>query len=136
MKDTLGNTVTDQGNFKIAVVKIGLNFGADEPTEATGSALLATDVAGVPAVAQANWNNLSTLTNPADAKGVSLPAAVLSDTGAATSVTVEWDSNNTWASTGKGENKFPDGPDHTSQGYLDTAATGRQDHGPRCANGR
>ena len=64
VKDTLGNTATDQGNFKTTLVKIGLNFGADEPTEAdpAGSALAAADVAGVPAVAQANWNNLSTLT--------------------------------------------------------------------------
>src|SRR6185503_20418297 len=55
--------------------------------------------------------------------GNSVPVPVLSDTGAGTSVTVVWDSNNTWASTGKGEenNQFPDGPDHTLMtGYLDT----------------
>jgi hypothetical protein len=119
VKDTLGNTVTDQGNFKTTIVKIGINFGADEPTEAdpAGSALLATDVAGVPAVAQANWNNLSGLGDGTTS------SPVLSDTGAGTSVTVIWDSANTWASTGKGEenNQFPDGPDHTLMtGYLDT----------------
>jgi hypothetical protein len=116
VSDTLGNTVKDQGSFKVSLVKIGLNFGADEPIELDppGSALAATDVAGVPAVAQDHWNNLNTF------QGTSVP--VLSDTGAGTSVTVTWDSANTWASTGKGEenNQFS-GPNKTLMtGYLDT----------------
>jgi hypothetical protein len=87
--------------------------------------LLPDDIAGVPAVAQSHWNNLSTVANPTDPDGNSVPVPVLSDTGAGTSVTVSWACNNTWASTGKGEenNKFPDGPDHRLMtGYLDTEA--------------
>ncbi|MBL9126987.1 MAG: hypothetical protein JNL97_05040 [Verrucomicrobiales bacterium] len=115
-KDTLGNTVTDSGSFKIAVVKIGLNFGIDQHVD---TPLLAEEVAGVPAVAQANWNNL------ADATPVSGgPVLLRSDTGANTSVTAFWESANTWASTGLGEeNNAFTGPDRTLMtGYLDTGA--------------
>ncbi|MEO8429080.1 MAG: sugar-binding protein, partial [Verrucomicrobiota bacterium] len=129
VKDSIGNTVTDQGSFKVNPMKIGLNFASDEPTEADppGSALLPDDVAGVPAVAQANWNNLSGTSTPTDPNDdtIAIPFAAKSDGGATTSVTVVWDSNNTWASAGKGEenNAFPAGPDHTLMtGYLDTDA--------------
>jgi hypothetical protein len=127
VKDSLGNTVVDQGTFKVNPLKIGLNFGADEPTEAdpAGSALLADDVAGVPSVAQSNWNNLSGQGTPTDANGDLAPVVVKSDSGAVTSARVAWDSNNTWASTGKGEenNQFT-GPDLALMtGYLDTDAS-------------
>jgi len=113
-KDTLGNTVTDSGSFKIAVVKVGLNFGIEQHVD---SPLAAADVAGVPAVAQANWNNLA---DPTPSTGA--PVAVISDTGATTPVRVFWESANTWASTGLGEeNNGFTGPDGILMtGYLDT----------------
>jgi hypothetical protein len=99
---------------------IGLNFGADEYPDSVGAGTLqATDVAGVPGVEQANWNNLETLTDTvanltADNKGVA----------ATTTATVSWNCANTWASTGRGEdnNGFLTGSaDHKLMiGYLDT----------------
>jgi hypothetical protein len=125
VSDKLGTTVKDQGTFKINPLKIGVSFASDEPVSADppGSGLVATDVAGVPSVAQGNWNNLRTLATPQDADGNNVPAALLSDSGAATSVTVVWDSANTWSSTGNGEenNGFAEGPDKVLMtGYLDT----------------
>lgn len=126
VKDGLGNTVTDQGTFKTTLIKVGLNFGTEQPdiADPPGSALLADDVAGVPAVAQSHWNNLSGPSSATDADGNPTPTAVLTDTGAGTSVTVTWASNNTWASTGEGEeNNGFTGPDKTLMtGYLDTDA--------------
>lgn len=97
---------------------IGLNFGADEPNAAGTGALNADEIAGVPAVAQGNWNNLS---------GVSgLQAGLVADDqGSAvdTATTVDWTASGTWSSTGRGEenNGFPDGPDRDLMtGYLDT----------------
>ena len=129
VKDTLGNKVTDAGNFKIGSFKIGINFGvpgADDQPNDLPSALAGTDVAGVPEVAQGYWNNITgaNLTNT-DPDGNLVPVVLLSDQGANayTTVTVAWESNNTWASTGVGEenNQFPEGPDKVLMtGYLDT----------------
>ncbi|MHC1765301.1 MAG: LamG-like jellyroll fold domain-containing protein [Verrucomicrobiia bacterium] len=99
---------------------IGLNFGADEYPNSVGAGTLApAEVAGVPGVAQAHWNNLELLNGSgsglvADNKGAE----------ASTSATVEWDSAGTWSSTGRGEenNAFPsDSPNYKLMvGYLDT----------------
>jgi hypothetical protein len=125
VKDKAGNSASDQGTFKITALKIGMNFGTDLPTDTDppGSGLLAADVAGVPAVAQANWNNLAGL------GGDGATVALRSDTGASTLVTVAWDSNNTWASTGAGEeNNGFTGADRTLMtGYLDND-TGTTSH--------
>jgi hypothetical protein len=94
---------------------IGLNFAADEVTP-TGSALAPGDVAG--AVPQANWNNL-TLADGADV------GSLEQNTGAASTATVTWSSNNTWASLRAGEmnNNFT-GPDRNlTTGYLDSGNT-------------
>jgi subtilisin-like proprotein convertase family protein len=98
---------------------IGLNFGADEANGDKQGTLAATAVAGVPAVAQPNWNNLSGIsgTNTSiigDVAGVAQP----------TSVTVSWTCPNTWSTLGRGEtnNAFV-GPDRTLMlGYLDTGS--------------
>jgi len=97
--------------------RAGLNFGADEPSSANTGTLAATDFAGAPAVAQANWNNLSLLagTNSAivvDANGAAKP----------TTMTVSWTSANTWSSTGRGEenNQFTGADKNLMLGYLDT----------------
>ncbi|MDA1274666.1 MAG: Ig-like domain-containing protein [Verrucomicrobia bacterium] len=100
------------------VYSIGLNFGADEPNGAGTATLSATDKAGAPGVAQSNWNNLTTLSG-------SETGTIVANAGgssAATSVQVDWTSNNTWSSTGRGEenNQFT-GPDLALMtGYLDT----------------
>lgn len=94
--------------------KIGLNFGTDQPA----SSLAASDVAGVEEVAQANWNNLA---GPSGSTN-SVVAHVDGTTAQNTSVTVTWASNNTWASTGIGEeNNLFTGPNKTLMtAYLDT----------------
>jgi len=97
---------------------IGLNFGADEASGSNSGTLAAKDVAGVPSVAQANWNNLRLATGSgtviADAYGV--PQA--------TAMTGVWSSANTWSSTGRGEeNNALAGADKVLMtGYLDTGA--------------
>ena len=69
---------------------------------------------------QANWNNLN------GANGTN--NTIVADSGGApvpTTVSVVWDSNGTWASTGVGEenNKFPAGANRILMtGYLDTGA--------------
>ncbi len=98
---------------------IGLNFGADEPNATGGGNLAATDVAGVGAAAQRNWNNLT------GASGFNLETVVADNSGAAApdaAITVEWTSNGSWASTGRGEeNNAFTGPDRAMMtGYLDT----------------
>ena len=76
-------------------------------------------MAGVPSVAQANWNNLETLTGTAS-------ALVADNKGAAvtTAATADWTSNNTWSTTGRGEenNGFAtNSPNYKLMlGYLDT----------------
>ena len=107
----------DYGDTKAASARtygVGLNFGA---TFITNSSLAATDVAGVPAVAQANWNNL------VGASGTN-SAVVADDNGVSgsTGVTVTWTSANLWSSTGSGEenNKFTGADMALMTGYLDT----------------
>src|SRR6478609_12213458 len=103
---------------------IGLNFGADEYPDSAGTltgagTLAATDVAGVPAVAQAHWNNLLALSGTGS-------ALVADNSGAsvATTAAVDWTSANTWSTTGRGEenNGFPtNSPNYNLMiGYLDT----------------
>ena len=104
---------------------IGLNFGADEyyvssnPTRA--GTLLPTEVAGVPGVEQANWNNLEgalyTATDlVADNQGA----------GVNTTAAVTWNCNNTWAADVRGANNvgFPtNSPNYKLYvGYLDSGS--------------
>jgi hypothetical protein len=94
--------------------KIGLNFGADQPN----ASLAATDKAGVEEVLQANWNNLS------GQNGTNTTLVAVADglTAEPTTVKVVWSSNNTWASTGGGEenNSFTGADKTLMTGYLDT----------------
>lgn len=103
---------------------IGLNFGADEFPDSTGAMggagrLAPTDVAGAPGAEQANWNNLEALSGNA-------PNVTADNQGqaATTTTTVDWNSNNTWSSTGRGEenNKFPTNSANYKLmiGYLDS----------------
>jgi hypothetical protein len=132
-----GNNTTGQGIGHSAVGKfrqygsfvsrpsqvtygIGLNFGADEPSGAMGGILPSIGTAGVPGVIQGNWNNLTNATGSSSsivADKLGAPAA--------TTVTVTWNSPNTWSSTGRGEenNAFADSNDKMLMtGYLDTGA--------------
>lgn len=52
--------VTPTAEAGVNTDTISIHFGADEPTQVTGSMLDPTDVVGVPAVASANWNNVAT----------------------------------------------------------------------------
>jgi len=95
-------------------MKVGLNFGVDQ-----GDSSVDADVAAG-LEPQTNWNNLSG--GSGDASDI-----VADDGGAsvATGINVEWVSNNTWSSTGGGEenNEFEDGGDRVIfTGYLDTGA--------------
>jgi hypothetical protein len=92
---------------------ISIHFGADEPTEVSGSMLAPTDVTGV--VPSANWNNVTT--NAGTAAVMEDKNGVASQSGAQ----VTWYASNTWSSAGKGqENNNFKGADHTlMSGYLD-----------------
>jgi hypothetical protein len=72
---------------------IGLHFlnGANV-TNSNPNALIATDVAGAPGYAQANWNNLS------GALGTNV--VVIDSSGASSGVTINWASGNTWSQSG------------------------------------
>ncbi len=101
-------------------VSIGINFGADEPNGENTGGLNPSDVAGVPAVATANWNNTTGLTGTLDNLNEDVVGTLQS-----TTASVTWNANGTWASTGsRGEenNNFPDpSTDRTLfTGYLDT----------------
>ena len=108
-------TPTEEPEFAI-----GINFGADEPNGQNLGGLADTDVAGV--VPQSHWNNTTGNTG-------TLANLVASAAGTAvtTSASVEWTCDNTWSSTGRGEenNGFSEGPDRTLMiGYLDTPTDG------------
>jgi hypothetical protein len=98
---------------------IGIKFGADDPP-GVGSMLAPNQVAGVPGVRTANWNNA------VGASGT-LGTLVRDDFGIATTsgASVTWSSSNTWSSTGRGEenNMFVQGPGTGDRslmtGYLD-----------------
>jgi hypothetical protein len=122
LADNAGNTIAATGITQSITsasrnIAIGLNFGADQPNDAGTFALGATDRAGVPGLVQSNWNNLA---------GAAGTGAALTDAnGVATGLSIEWTSNNTWASTGIGEtngDNFAVGtPDHQLMaGYIDT----------------
>jgi hypothetical protein len=91
---------------------IAINFGSEQPDDA-GSDV--TGPAGI--LGTSNWNNLPLQ----DGDG----AALIADVGgssADTTVTVSWTSNNTWASTGLGEENNTASGDNKNllTGYLDT----------------
>jgi Concanavalin A-like lectin/glucanases superfamily/Bacterial Ig-like domain (group 2) len=94
---------------------IGLNLGSDGGNNPGTGSLNPGDVAGLPAVAQANWNNLAAVSG-------SLPN-VTDNNGNATSAGVAWFSGTgTWSSGGN--NAFVSTNDHTlMQGYLDNGGT-------------
>ncbi len=100
-------------------ISIPINFAADEPNPDDEPVELRSDVTGAAGeLGTVNWNNLDLNTGGPQAvnqddQGVSTP----------TDVTVQWSSNNTWCSTGRGEenNTAPDGQDRNLMtGYLDT----------------
>jgi hypothetical protein len=69
---------------------------------------------------QQNWNSLAGAAGSSD--------AVVANDGSSSGITVEWASNNTWSSTGWGEenNALEDGGDRTMMtGYLDTGGSTR-----------
>src|SRR4051812_3763663 len=93
---------------------IGLNLGSDGGNNAGTGSLNPTDVAGLPAVAQPNWNNLAGLNG-------GMPN-VTDNNGTATSAGVSWNGLGTWSSGGN--NLFTSPTDHTlMQGYLDNGGT-------------
>jgi len=101
---------------------IGLNFGADEVSGGKQGTLAPSDAAGVPGVAQANWNNL---TGANGTNVVGIVADTEGEVATNTTVSVSWVSNGTWASAGsRGENNnLLTGPDLAlTIGYLDTGA--------------
>jgi len=100
---------------------IGLNFGADEPNGTNAGQVPEAQWAGV--IPQRHWNNL---TGPQGYQEnlIASVAGVATNT----TLTVEWESHNTWASTGRGmdNNHFPTNTaDHALMtGYLDTPTDG------------
>ena len=97
---------------------VGLNFGADAPDGSGAGTMEAGTSAGLSV--QQNWNSLAGAAGSSD--------AVVANDGSSSGITVEWASNNTWSSTGWGEenNAFEDGGDRTMMtGYLDTGGSTR-----------
>jgi len=98
-------------------LSIAVNFGADEPLGNRSDVLGEAGVLGTE-----NWNNLD--------GAVGGPEPLQSDEGGVvndTEVMIEWQSNNTWASTGRGEenNTAEPGNDRNLMtGYLDTGGGG------------
>jgi len=99
-----------------AQFSIGLKFATDDvngliasrPTTSLGGA----DVAGLPAVAQANWNNL------AGASGTS--SALVDNSGNLTTVSLAWTATGVWGNGNNGANFLPGTPDNVLQyTYLD-----------------
>lgn len=126
VKDTKGQLVSDSGSFTTGPAPlpvtdkfaIGLNFGADNP-DAARSSLNPDEEAGAPGARQALWNNI-----PGASGSQTDIVAYKQGASVATSVTVDWTSNNLWASSGDGEenNGFPVGSADRKlfSGYLDT----------------
>ncbi|HLJ94928.1 MAG TPA: hypothetical protein VKU02_17265 [Gemmataceae bacterium] len=96
---------------------ISIAFARDEPPGTAGCALAATDVAGAPGYATANWinetTNLGTDSNlTRDTLGVA----------STTSAALTWTADNTWSTDGtRGEfdNAFPGADGALMNGYLD-----------------
>jgi hypothetical protein len=113
-----GNTFSTYAPVAQRDYSIGMNFGADNVSGAVESFLDPAEVAGVPGIAQKNWNNL-------DAAAGNKTDLVADQNGVAqtTTATVTWNSPNTWTSEGNGEinNIMTNYPDHKlMQAYLDT----------------
>jgi hypothetical protein len=106
-----------RGNHTYA---IGLNLGANE----AGAQLGAADVAGADPVAQSNWNNLFGMNTVDTGPATGIVADRANGASAATPVTVEWDSPNTWASHGPRGEQNNGGLTGNNQvlmtGFLDT----------------
>ena len=104
--------------------KIGINFNSDRGTDAE---LGPDEIAGLPEVAQLNWNNSAGGADPqAGANGSQadiispVPGVVVDDSGGDSGVTVDWTSNGTWNTT----NGF-DSPDaKLINGYIDNIGGG------------
>jgi hypothetical protein len=111
--------IVESSNAGFNQYSIGLNLGSDDANNGAGTRALApTDVAGLPAVAQANWNNLPGVTGSIGG------GTVVNNSGNATTVGVIWASAlGTWSSGGN--NAFPaSSADHTlMMGYLDNGGT-------------
>jgi hypothetical protein len=107
--------MTQSSLAAVAGPSLGVNFGTDR----AGTTLAATDVAGL--VPMANWNNAANATGTA----ANLTADV-NGVATATAASVTWDSNNTWASTGVGEenNNFVGANKSLMTGYLDNSPPG------------
>lgn len=95
---------------------ISINFGADEP-DGAGSAV--TGEAGI--LGSSVWNNVE-----GNAGEATQLIALAGGAAGLTDISVSWESNNTWSSTGRGEenNSAPEGEDRNMMtGYLDTNNT-------------
>jgi hypothetical protein len=115
------------GSFAQASVtgdSISIAFARDEPPGTPGCALAATDVAGAPGYASANWVN-ETTANGSDTKLVRDTNGVATTTNAS----VSWTSSNTWATQGRSEftNAFAAvslADESLMTGYLDAGGGG------------
>lgn len=106
----------------VATDTIAIHFGSDEPDGAMMSMLEPDEVAGVPDVETANWNNTS---GP-----VGMRENLIRDTdgeATETDAMVDWDTTNTWSSSGRGgeeNNNFIGANRKLMLGYLDQNADG------------
>jgi hypothetical protein len=110
----LGIALATTGYAGFNQYSIGLKFGTDATGNGGGVIMAPTDAAGLPAVAQANWNNCPAISGTLN---------VVDNGGNATTVQATWTSpTGVWGSGGN--DAFPVGADHNLvQGYLDNGGT-------------
>src|ERR1022692_3296474 len=102
---------------------IGLKFATDDGNGLIGSrpvlTLAPTDVAGLPAVAQQNWNNLTGATNSFN------PAITDNNGNPLATVGVTWNAPSIWGNGANGAAFLPGTPDNVLQyTYLDNSSPG------------
>lgn len=106
---------------------ISLNFAADEPNGTNEANIESGEPAGI--LGSTEWNNLSLNWGPQDELGNVTSAQLIGEDGELTTAEVLWDSQNTWASIGRGDevnvtSETLNGDYFLMQGYLDSNDAG------------
>ncbi|MEC9053945.1 MAG: hypothetical protein VX633_01470, partial [Verrucomicrobiota bacterium] len=109
---------------EVVAESIGINFNSDRDA---GAVLGAGEFAGLPAVAQANWNNTNGGSGAGDGASGNTssilspsPGVLVDDSGNQVATTVSWSSNGTWNTNNGSSN----GHSKLMNGYIDNIGGG------------